>query len=184
MKMYIVRQKHKQRVQLYYDRSEKLFVNGIIINAKRQRRFLTKLRPELRKLLVIRTYQNMDELLTATIEVEKVLGEIGETPYEPLQEKREEVLVLGETNIDKHLQVLNDTLVNYFGKGRDGKVVLTLGRNNTIQCQLCRLEEHITFTCFKLTNLRLKCTKCGGGHRIENRGLKCSFCLGMGHIEN
>ncbi len=43
----------------------------------------------------------MDELLSATIEVEKVLGEIGETPYEPLQEEREEELTLGETSIDK-----------------------------------------------------------------------------------
>jgi hypothetical protein len=77
----------------------------------------------------------MDELLVVAIEVEKVLGEIGKTPYEPLQEEREQKLALGETINDKHLQVLNETLVNYFGRGIDGKVVPTLGRNNTIQCQ-------------------------------------------------
>jgi hypothetical protein len=32
----------------------------------------------------------MDELLIAPIEVEKVLGEIGKTRYEPLHEKRGE----------------------------------------------------------------------------------------------
>jgi len=46
----------------------------------------------------------MDELLVVAIEVEKVLGEIGKTPYEPLHEKKEEELALGEsalTNIYK-----------------------------------------------------------------------------------
>lgn len=90
-----------EKVQLYYDRLERLFVKGRILDAKRKRQFLSKLRPKLRKLSMVCTYQNMDELLSATIEVEKVLGEIGETPYEPLQEEREEELTLGETSIDK-----------------------------------------------------------------------------------
>jgi hypothetical protein len=81
----------------------------------------------------------MDELLATTIEVENVLGEIGKTSYEPLQEEKEEELVLGETNTNKHLQV-NETLVNYFGKGTYGKVIHGLGRTNTVQCQLCKLE--------------------------------------------
>ncbi len=50
--------------------------------------------------------------LPTVISIEKVLGEIGKTLYEPLQEEREEELIMGETNIDKHLQALNDTLVN------------------------------------------------------------------------
>ncbi len=59
----------------------------------------------------------MDEFLSTVIEVEKMLGEIGKTPYEPLQEEREEELTLGETNTDKQLHELNETLVNYFGWG-------------------------------------------------------------------
>jgi hypothetical protein len=74
----------------------------------------------------------MDELLATINEVEEVLGEIGEISYEPLHEEREEELRLGKTNTNKHLQVLNETLVNYFGKGTNGKVVPTLGRNNAI----------------------------------------------------
>jgi len=93
-------------------------------------------------------------------------------------------LGLGETNTNKHLQVLNETLVNYFGRGINGKVVPTLGRNNTIQCQLCKLEEHIASACLKFSNLRPKHTKCGGGHKTKNCGLKCFFCSGMGHIED
>jgi hypothetical protein len=46
--------------------------------------FLARLRPQLRKLLVIRIYQDMDELLVATIEIKKVIGKIGKTFYEPL----------------------------------------------------------------------------------------------------
>jgi hypothetical protein len=79
----------------------------------------------------------MDKLLAAVIEVEKVLGEIRETPYEPLHEEWEEELVLRETSTNKHLKVLNEFLVNYFGKGTNGKVVLSLVRNRTTQCQLC-----------------------------------------------
>ncbi len=52
---------------------------------------------------MVHTYQDMDEFLLAIIEMEKMLGEIGETPYEPLQKEKEEELALGETNIDKHL---------------------------------------------------------------------------------
>ncbi len=50
----------------------------------------------------------MDEFLTTTIEIE-VLGEIGKTPYEPLQEEKEE-LALGKTSIYKHFQTLNALL--------------------------------------------------------------------------
>jgi len=43
----------------------------------------------------------MDELLLNVVKVEKVLGEIGETPYECPQEEKEEELTLGETNDNK-----------------------------------------------------------------------------------
>lgn len=34
-----------------------------------------------------------------------MLGEIGETPYEPLQKKKVEELALRETNTNKHLTI-------------------------------------------------------------------------------
>jgi hypothetical protein len=74
----------------------------------------------------------MDELLVTPIELEKVLGEIGKTPCEPLQEKKGEELAQGNTRIDKHLQMLNEILMNYFGGGTYGKIILGLGRTNTI----------------------------------------------------
>jgi hypothetical protein len=57
----------------------------------------------------------MDELLSDVVKVEKLLGEIGETPYEHVLEEREEELALRETNTNKQLQVFNETLVNYIG---------------------------------------------------------------------
>jgi hypothetical protein len=66
-----------------------------ILDAKRKKRFLTHLRSEIKKLCVIHTYIDMDELLATTIEVEKVLSEIGETFYEPLKDERNEELIEG-----------------------------------------------------------------------------------------
>ncbi len=78
------------------------------------------------------TYQDMDELLSNVVKVDKMLGEIGKTPYEPLHEEKEEELSLGKTNIDKQLQVFNETLVNYFGQGTNGNKGPSLGMTSII----------------------------------------------------
>lgn len=49
-------------------------------------------------------------------------------------------------------------------------------------CQLCNMVGHGASACSKLFNCP-KCNKCEGGHRIENCGLKCSYCFGLGHTE-
>ncbi len=94
---------------------------------------------------------------------ENVGGNRKNSMYEPLQEEKEEELALGETNIDKQLQIFNDILVNYCGWWTYGKKGPSLGMTNIIQCQLCRSKEHITFVCFRFINLKPKCAKCGGG---------------------
>ncbi len=48
---------------------------------------MVRLRPEIRKLCVVRTFADIEELIRAATEVERVLGELGETPYEPLREE-------------------------------------------------------------------------------------------------
>ncbi len=60
------------------------FVKGQILDVERRKRFLAKLQPKLKELLVVCTYQNMDEFLSTTLELVKVLGKIKETPYELL----------------------------------------------------------------------------------------------------
>ncbi len=36
---------------------------------------------------MVRTFTNIEELVGVATELEKVLGELGETPYEPLKEE-------------------------------------------------------------------------------------------------
>jgi hypothetical protein len=84
MKMDAVKQEPKERVQKYFERLDKLFRKGQIQDVEQRRRFLARLRPEIRKLCVVRTFVNIEELVGAATEVERVLGELGETPYEPL----------------------------------------------------------------------------------------------------
>jgi len=39
---------------------------------------------------VVRTFADIEELVGAATEVKRVLGELGEIPYEPLKEEQEE----------------------------------------------------------------------------------------------
>jgi len=82
-----------------------------ILDAKKKKRFLTHLRLKIKKLCVVSTDVDMEELLAATIEVEKVLNEIGETPYESFKDERNEELIEGETSIDWHIHAFNETLI-------------------------------------------------------------------------
>jgi hypothetical protein len=70
------------------------------------------LRPEIRKLCVVRTFTDIKELVGAATEFERVLGELGETPYEPLREEQEEET--SETMMEKQVTMLNNTLINFF----------------------------------------------------------------------
>ncbi len=81
MRMDTIKQKPKERVQKYFERLDKLFWKGKIQDVE-QRRFLARLRPEIRKLCVVRTFADIEKLIGAATEVERVLGELRETPYE------------------------------------------------------------------------------------------------------
>jgi hypothetical protein len=48
---------------------------------------------------VVRTFADIKELVGAATEVERVLGELGETPYESLPEEQEEET--SESNVKK-----------------------------------------------------------------------------------
>jgi len=90
MKLDAIKQEPRERVQKYFERFDKLFQKGQLQDAKQKRRFLARLRPEIRKLCVVRTFADIEELVGAATKVERVLGELGETPYEPLKEEQEE----------------------------------------------------------------------------------------------
>jgi len=90
MKLDAIKQEPRERVQTYFERLDKLFQKGRLQDAEQKRRFLARLRPEIRKLCVVRTFTDIEELVGAATEVERILGELGETPYEPLKEEQKE----------------------------------------------------------------------------------------------
>jgi predicted aspartyl protease len=181
MKLDAIKQEPKETVQKYFERLDKLFQRGRIPDAKQRRRFLAKLRPEIRKLCVVRTFADVEELVAAATKVERVLGELGETPFEPLREEQEEGIK--EAIMEKQVTALNNTLVNFFKRGVPNS---TPSSSSTMSggCQLCNGGDHIATTCPRLNDARPKCAKCNMPHRTENCGIKCSFCAGLGHSED
>jgi len=51
-------------------------------------------------------------------------------------------------------------------------------------CHICKGRDHLTTACPRLNEPWPKCAKCGLFHRIENCGIKCSFCASLGHSED
>jgi hypothetical protein len=90
-----------------------------------------------------------------------------------------------ESITNRQLNVLNETLINFFGKGTNGKA----GPNSTFfintnnHFQLCWSEKHTTSTCLKLADKRPKCANYRSGHKTNNCGLKCFFYLGLRHTK-
>jgi hypothetical protein len=119
MKMDAIKQEPRERVQRYFERLDKLFQRGKIPDAEQRRRFLSRLRPEIRKLCIVRAFADIEELVGAAIELERVLGELGETPFEPLKEEQEGV---AKTSIESQVVVLNNTLLNFL-KGSMSNIV-------------------------------------------------------------
>jgi len=130
---------------------------------------------------VVKTFTDIEELVGAATEVERILGELGETPYESLPEEHEEET--SESNVEKEVVALNNTLINLFkGNSHD----LTSSSSSTVfgACQLCKGGDHMATACPRLNEARPKCAKCDMPHKTENCGIKCTFCAGLGHSEN
>jgi uncharacterized protein YutE (UPF0331/DUF86 family) len=74
MKLDAIKQEPKERVQKYFECLDKLFQRGRIPDVKQRKRFLARLRPEIRKLCIVRTFIDIEELVGAATELERVLG--------------------------------------------------------------------------------------------------------------
>ncbi len=181
MKLDAIKQEPKETVQEYFEQLDKLFQKGRIRDVEQKRRFMAKLRLEIRKLCVVRTFVDIEELIGAATEVERVLGELGETPYEPLRKEQEEETL--ENNVEKHVTALNNTLINFF-KGNAHGSASSSSSNVFGGCQIYRGGDHMATTCPKLNEARPKCAKCNMPHRTENYGIKCTICAGLGHSED
>jgi len=181
MRLDVIKQEPKERVQKYFERLDKLFQRGKIPDAKQRRRFLGKLRLEIRKICVVRTYVDIEEMVGSATELERVLGELGETPFEPLKEEQEEGGA--KTMMEKQVNAFNDTLINFM-KGNVSKPVASSSSSVSAVCQVCRGGDHTAITCPRLNEPQPKCAKCGMPHRTENCGVKCTFCARLGHSED
>jgi len=115
------------------------------------------------------------------MEVERVLGELGETPYESLPEEQEEET--SENNVEKQVVALNNTLINFF-KGNSHDPASSSSSTIFGACQLCKGGDHMATAYLRLNEARPKCAKCNMSHRTENCGIKCTFCTGLGHFED
>jgi hypothetical protein len=129
----------------------------------------------------VRAFADIEELVGATMEVERVLGDLGETPYEPLREEQEEET--SESNVEKQVTALNNTLINFF-KGNVHNPASSSSSTMFGGCQICRAGDHMATTCPRLNEARLKCAKCNMLHRTENCGIKSTYCAGLGHSED
>jgi len=129
----------------------------------------------------LRTFTDIEKLVSAATELEKVLGELGETPYEPLREEQEEET--SETMMEKQVMALNNTLINFFKRTMHNPETSS---SSTVfgGCQIYKGGDHLATTCRRLNETRPKCAKCGMPHRIENCGIKCTFCSRLGHSED
>jgi hypothetical protein len=130
---------------------------------------------------VVRAFADIEELVAAAIEVERVLGELGETPLEPFKEERDEVTE--ETIMEKQVTTLNETLINLF-RGVVSNQEASSSSTVIRGCQICKGGDHLATACPRLNEARPKCVKCGMPHRTDNCRVKCNYCAGLGHSEN
>ncbi len=108
------------------------------------------MRPKIHKLCVVRTYEDMNELLITTNEVGKVLGKIGGTLFEPLKDEKEKEIAGREMFTNRQLHVLSKTLI-FFQQIDLREVNLSLSSKNLNSCQQYQAIRHIIYVCFKFT---------------------------------
>ncbi len=132
---------------------------------------------------MVRTYTDIEEMVITTIKIEKVLGYLGETPYDPLREEKDED-VTSESFIDKQLSMLNETLIHSFRESSSKNGANVRSSRIASRYQLCQAEDHTAVAYPKHNDMWPKCSKCNGGHRAKNYGIRCSFCNGMGHSQD
>jgi hypothetical protein len=181
MKMDVITQEPRERVQTYFGRLDKMFRKGQIPDVEQKRRFLARLRPEIRKLCIVQTFADIEELVGAAVEVEGVLAELGETPYEPLKEEQEEEAE--ETTMEKQIDVLNNTLIHFFKRNALDPEPSSYSTMSE-ECQICGARGHIATSCPRLNEARLKYAECNMPHRVEGGEIKSTYCAGLEHSED
>jgi hypothetical protein len=177
MKMDAIKQEPRERVQKYFERLDKLFRKGKVPDVEQRRRFLARLRLEIRKLCVVRVFADIEELVGVVSEVERVLDELGETPFEPFKEEQEEEMTV--MSMKNPIAALNNALINFL-EGTMPNPISSFTPALFVECQVCKERDHIARTCPRLNAPRPKCARCGGPHRTESCGVRYSFYSDLG----
>ncbi len=101
-----------------------------------------------------------------------MLGELRETPFEPLKQKQEEGMH-SDTTLEKQVTTLNQSFINFFKGSSFGVGAIPSRTSNFTMCQICKANDHIATTCLNIGDLKPKCVKCGLTHKTKNCGIKC-----------
>jgi hypothetical protein len=126
-------------------------------------------------------FADIEELVGAAIEVERVLGELGEMPYELLWEEQEEEA--SENNMEKQVDALNNALI-YFFEGNTRTLSCSFSSMVFEECQICRKGDHLAATCPRLNEARLRYAKCNMPHRMESGEVKYTSCAESGYSKD
>ncbi len=94
---------------------------------------MVQLRTKLRRLYVVRTYIDIKEMVLATTMIERVLGALGETPYDPFREEKDEDTTR-ESSTNKQLSVLYEILIHFFREYGSRNGVNASSYENTSRC--------------------------------------------------
>jgi hypothetical protein len=132
---------------------------------------------------MVGSYVNVKEMLLVAKEMERMLGELGETPFEPLKEEHEEGMH-NDTMLEKQVNAFNESFINFFKGSSFVDGVSPLRTINSTMCQIYKANDHIITTCPCIGDLKPKCVECGLPQKMENCGMKCGTYFGMGHIED
>jgi hypothetical protein len=101
-------------------------------------------------------FTDIEELVGATTKLETMLGELGETPYEPLKKEREVGAL--ETMMEKQVIALNNTLINFF-KGTVHNLEASFSSTVFGRCQICKRKDHFATIYPRLNEPWPKCAK-------------------------
>jgi len=80
--------------------------------------------------------------------------------------------------------MLNETLIHFFRESGNRNGASASSYGSTSRCQLCKVHDHTVVACLKHSDMGPKYGKWGGGHKVENYGIRCSLCNGLGHLKD
>jgi hypothetical protein len=97
---------------------------------------------------VVKTYTDIEEMVIITTKIEKVLKDLGETPYDPFEEEKDEDATK-KSSIYMQLSMLNETLIHFFREFNSRNGASANSSRNTSRCELCQADDHTIMACPK-----------------------------------